>query len=307
MARAKSFGFRFAALLAAYCGTISIGVAGDIVTSDELIEQLTPKAERGLAAVGVLGPSINLTVQFEFNSAELTPTAVKQLDNVGVALSSSHLDSYDFLLVGHTDSLGSRPYNRRLSERRAARVRSYLMDKFGVSAGRLVSLGMGEDSLLLEDDPESGENRRVEIRNIGDSAANSTRGTAGGSPIVGTNTISSATSTFCLEEAVRPEFAVLKAPTVDQPIVVRRRTSPRQLMNGIWPAGATSFTWSSDWPLPEEGRYIWSIGSRGTSSFNMVYVEQRLSTLHDKAAAYHALNCETQIMAAYNEIIASGQ
>ena len=307
MAWAKSFSMGIAALFAVYCGSSSIAAAGDLVTSEELIEQLTPKGERGLAAAGVLGPSVNLTVWFEFNSAELTPTAVKQLDNVGVALNSSHLAGYDFLLVGHTDSLGGRRYNQRLSERRAARVRNYLLDEFGVGTGRLVSLGMGEDSLLIEDDPENGENRRVELHNIGDSALKLTRGTAGGAPIIDTNTISSATSVFCLEEGSRPQFAVLEAPTTDEPIVVRRRTAPNQVMNGVWPAGAANFAWPSDWPLPEEGRYIWAIGGGGSSAARIVYLEQGLSTPHGKAVAYRALGCNAQVMAAFNEIIASSQ
>ena len=305
MARAKSFKFGIAALFAACFGISAIGVAEEPISSDELIAQLTPKVERGLAAAGVLGPAVNLSVRFEFNSTQLTPVAVTQIENVGVALTSKHLDNFDFLLVGHSDSSGSRGYNQRLSEQRAASVRNHLMDKFGLSADRLLSLGMGEDNLLLMDDPESGANRRVELRNIGDSDANLTRGTAGNAPIAGTNTISSATSTFCVEEGVQPEFAVLDAPTIDEPILVRRRTSPSQLMNGIWRAGDAKFVWSSDWPMPEEGRYIWSIGSRGTSSFSMVQLEQPLSTPHDKAAAYHALGCEAQVAAAYNEIIAS--
>lgn len=307
MAWAKSFSMGIAVLFAAYCGSSSIAAAGELVTSEELIERLTPKDQRGLAAAGVLGPSINLTVQFEFNSAELTPAAVKQLDNVGMALSSSLLANYDFLLVGHTDSVGGRAYNQRLSERRAARVRNYLVDKFGVGAGRLVSLGMGEDSLLMEDDPENGENRRVELHNTGDSALKSTRGTAGGAPIIDSNTISSATSVFCLEKGSRPQFAVLEAPTVDEPIVVRRRTPPAQVMNGVWPAGAANFAWPSDWPLPEEGRYIWAIGGRGASIARIVYLDQGVSTPHDKAVAYRALGCDAQVMAAFDEIIASSR
>lgn len=277
------------------------------MTSDELIQQLQPKVERGLAAAGILGPSVNLSVQFESNSSQLTPAAMRQIDNVGVALTSENLDRFDFLLVGHTDSTGSSRYNQNLSEQRAASIRAYLMEKYGVSSERLISLGMGEDNLLLMDNPESGENRRVEIRNVGDTAAKVTRGMAGDAPIVSTSTISSATPTFCLEEGVRPEFAVVKAPSVDEPFIVRRRTSPRQVMNGIWNAGETTFAWPSDWPLPEEGRYIWSLGSRGVSSLTMVEVEQRLTTPREQAVAYHALGCEAQVAAAYSEIVAASQ
>ncbi len=47
------------------------------------------------------------------------------------------------LAVGHTDRLGSNAYNQRLSERRAAAVKTYLVSK-GVDANRVYTEGKGE-------------------------------------------------------------------------------------------------------------------------------------------------------------------
>ena len=294
-----------AILFAATLGTSAS--AGEVLSSQDLIDQLAPKTERGLASVAIVGPSVDLSIQFEFNSTKLTSTAIQQLDNVGAALSSSALDNFDFLLVGHTDGVGSRRYNQTLSEKRADSVRKYLVEKYGLSDSRLASLGMGEDTLLFIDDPKNGDNRRVELRNIGGAESKVLRGGGGKAPIVNTNTITSATSPFCLTEGTLPTFAMLNAPAVDEPIVVRRRTAPRQVMNATWPAGAATFAWRSDWPLPAEGRYIWAIGDGGTSIMEILVLEGDPKTLRDKAAAYHDRGCEAQVVAAFNEIVAASQ
>ncbi len=295
-----------AALFVAACVSMS-ATAGQLATSDDLIAQLTPKGERGLASVGIVGPAIDLTIQFEFNSTKLTAAARQQLNNVGTALSSQQLKSFNFLPIGHTDSVGSNGYNQSLSEKRAASARAYLADKYGLGDARLYSLGMGENNLLYLDDPENGDNRRVELRNVGDSEAKQLRGGASSAPVVNTNTITSETSSFCLTEGARPEFAVLRAPAVDQPIIVRRRTAPPQIMNGVWKKGSNTFAWPRDWPLPDEDRYIWALGSSSTTATEILFVEGDPTTPHDRAAAYYTPGCEAQVVAAFNEIVAQGQ
>lgn len=115
------------------------------------------------------GPSVNLTVNFANGSADLTPEAIATLDQLGKALSSSDLASYRFRIEGHTDTVGSREYNRQLSERRAEAVVSYLATKFGVQPARLEAVGMGEDGLLVQTPPQTPEprNRRVQVVNLG--------------------------------------------------------------------------------------------------------------------------------------------
>jgi OmpA-OmpF porin, OOP family len=115
------------------------------------------------------GPSINLYVPFENGSAELTPAAITALDELGKALSSSTLGSYKFRIEGHTDTVGSKPYNLSLSERRAAAVSAYLEQKFGVGQARLETVGMGSQHLLVPTPDQTPEprNRRVTVVNLG--------------------------------------------------------------------------------------------------------------------------------------------
>jgi len=115
------------------------------------------------------GPSVNLYVPFENGSAELTPAAIAALDELGKALSSSTLSGFKFRIEGHTDTVGSKPYNVSLSERRAAAVSAYLEQKFGVGQARLETVGMGSEHLLVPTPDQTPEprNRRVTVVNLG--------------------------------------------------------------------------------------------------------------------------------------------
>jgi OOP family OmpA-OmpF porin len=115
------------------------------------------------------GPAVNLTVQFATGSADLTPDATQTLDELGRALASKDLAAYRFRIEGHTDTVGSREYNRALSERRAEAVVNYVAKKFGVDPSRLEAVGMGEEGLLVATPPQTAEprNRRVQVINSG--------------------------------------------------------------------------------------------------------------------------------------------
>ena len=115
------------------------------------------------------GPAVNLTVNFANGSAELTPDAIRTLDELGRALASKDLAAYRFRIEGHTDTVGSRDYNRALSERRAIAVVDYVARKYGVDPSRLQAVGMGEDGLLVQTPPQTAEprNRRVQVINLG--------------------------------------------------------------------------------------------------------------------------------------------
>ena len=115
------------------------------------------------------GPAVNLTVNFATGSADLTPDAIKTLDQLGQALSSKELSGFKFRIEGHTDTVGSPEFNRTLSERRAEAVVDYIAKKYGVEPGRMQAVGMGEEGLLVKTPPQTAEprNRRVEVINLG--------------------------------------------------------------------------------------------------------------------------------------------
>ena len=107
--------------------------------------------------------SINIEVYFDFDSAALKPKAIEQLKPLGEALSSADLGSGRYLILGHTDAKGSAAYNQTLSEKRAASVRKYLVQRFPLQPDALVSIGLGETQLKRPAEPNAGINRRVEI------------------------------------------------------------------------------------------------------------------------------------------------
>lgn len=119
-----------------------------------------------MAAIATKRPKINLEINFEYNSAKLTPTAEPQLNNLGEALTSSDLKGAVIMLGGHTDAKGSDQYNQTLSERRAETVKRFLVDKYHISADSLVAAGYGKKGLKNPNDPMAAENRRVEIVNM---------------------------------------------------------------------------------------------------------------------------------------------
>jgi len=120
-------------------------------------------------AAATTAPTVNLTVNFANGSAELTPAAIRTLDELGRALSSKDLADYRFRIEGHTDTVGPHDYNRALSERRAEAVVDYVAKKYSVDPSRLQAVGMGEDGLLVPTPPQTPEprNRRVQVINLG--------------------------------------------------------------------------------------------------------------------------------------------
>ena len=115
------------------------------------------------------GPSVSLSVEFETDSAELTPQATQTLDQLGRALTSADLANFRFRIEGHTDTVGAPGYNKALSQRRAAAVAAYLEKNFGVVPARLVAVGFGQEGLAVPTPPQTAnaQNRRVKVVNLG--------------------------------------------------------------------------------------------------------------------------------------------
>lgn len=107
--------------------------------------------------------AIDITVFFDYDSAQLTEEASVQLEPLGRALQSRELLPYRFLVAGHTDASGDPAYNRSLSLKRAVIVRSYLSETYGVDPLRLIIHGWGQSRLKDPANPFSGVNRRVEV------------------------------------------------------------------------------------------------------------------------------------------------
>ena len=113
-------------------------------------------------------PSIDLEVNFDYNSDHIGSKASSQVTALGEALSSSELKGGTFILAGHTDAKGSDTYNQGLSERRAEAVKRFLSEKYGLDASNLVTVGYGKTQLKNPVGPFASENRRVQVINASD-------------------------------------------------------------------------------------------------------------------------------------------
>jgi outer membrane protein OmpA-like peptidoglycan-associated protein len=119
-----------------------------------------------MAEIAPKRPKVNLNVNFEYNSASLSPKAEPPLQDLGKALSNAELAGSIIMLGGHTDAKGGFNYNQRLSERRAETVKRFLVQNYRIPAENLISAGYGKKGLKNPADPFASENRRVEIVNM---------------------------------------------------------------------------------------------------------------------------------------------
>ena len=85
---------------------------------------------------------------FDFDKATLRPEGKAKLDELVAKSKAIKLEV--ILVVGHTDRIGSDSYNQKLSERRAAAVKSYLVSK-GIEANRVYTEGKGEKQPVTGD------------------------------------------------------------------------------------------------------------------------------------------------------------
>ncbi len=101
-------------------------------------------------------------MNFETSKSALTPTAKANLDKI-VPVLQSYADT-DIVIYGYTDSTGRLEFNQKLSEDRAASVRTYLVGK-GLAAARFKTKGMGPNDPIASNETVEGrsKNRRVEF------------------------------------------------------------------------------------------------------------------------------------------------
>ncbi|RQP10290.1 MAG: OmpA family protein [Chryseobacterium sp.] len=151
----------------AVLGGIVGGVAGGLIGNRmdkqaREINEALPGADVERVGEGIKVTLNENTVNFDFDSANLTPTAKANLDRL-VTVFKNNPDT-NINIYGHTDSTGKAAYNQGLSERRAQSVANYLSAR-GVSAARLNTMGMGMREPIASNDTASGraQNRRVEF------------------------------------------------------------------------------------------------------------------------------------------------
>jgi outer membrane protein OmpA-like peptidoglycan-associated protein len=111
-------------------------------------------------------PNIDLDIQFDYNSAEISTTSMPSVQALGKALSDANLRGSTFVVAGHTDAIGSEAYNQDLSERRADSIKRYLTEKYGINGTDLVTVGYGKTKPKDPNAPLDPINRRVQVVNM---------------------------------------------------------------------------------------------------------------------------------------------
>ena len=186
--------------------SIDIARAGDDVTEDQILRALTPDkkpltrslsmgapktdaatAEEGkfvqslrnrptrslsigereqIATIAETKRKIDLEINFDYNSDRISAKSMAAVQALGRALANQDLKGATFIVAGHTDAAGSDGYNQDLSERRADAIKRYLVEKAGVSANDLVTVGYGKTKLKDSSNPLAEANRRVQVVNM---------------------------------------------------------------------------------------------------------------------------------------------
>lgn len=140
-----------------------------------------PAAKPAPAAPKPAAKKVTLSADtlFDFDKATLRPEGKAKLDKLVDDIKGIKLEV--IIAVGHADRIGKDAYNQKLSERRAATVKNYLVSK-GIDANRIYAEGKGEKQPVTGDKckkmgPENRKNkklieclqpdRRVEIEVIG--------------------------------------------------------------------------------------------------------------------------------------------
>jgi outer membrane protein OmpA-like peptidoglycan-associated protein len=190
---------------AALSMSAGLAVAGDTVSADQILGALKPKpATRGLstgqqpvdtvaqaretsfvntlrnrktrslslgerqeiAELAATKPKIDLEIQFDYNSADISKNSVNAVEELGKALSDASLKGSTFVVAGHTDAIGGEAYNQDLSERRADTIKKYLTEKYGIAGSDLVTVGYGKTRPKDPTAPMDPTNRRVQVVNM---------------------------------------------------------------------------------------------------------------------------------------------
>jgi OOP family OmpA-OmpF porin len=102
-----------------------------------------------------------LNVEFDFDKSTIKKGYYKDIDNL-VKVMKDYPD-LNVVIEGHTDSVGTAAYNKKLSQRRAEAIKKYMVES-GIDTNRLKAQGFGMDNPIASNKTEEGrqQNRRVE-------------------------------------------------------------------------------------------------------------------------------------------------
>jgi len=107
-----------------------------------------------IAAIVKDKPKIDLEINFDYNSADISAKSLPSVQALGRALTNNDLKGSTFVVAGHTDAAG------------ADAIKRYLVDKYGINGTDLVAVGYGKSKLKDPSQPMAEVNRRVQVVNM---------------------------------------------------------------------------------------------------------------------------------------------
>jgi len=125
-----------------------------------VVEEVKPQAQ---AAPEIIQKGrTTLRVLFDTNKSIIKKNSFKDVDNL-VAVMKQYPD-LNVTIEGHTDNVGTAAYNKKLSQKRADAVKTYMVKKGRIDAKRLNAKGFGLEKPIASNATKAGkaQNRRVE-------------------------------------------------------------------------------------------------------------------------------------------------
>src|SRR5258708_2014057 len=122
--------------------------SADSVVSEPKVYPDEPAPKAVAAAPKVMTVNFETEPLFNFDKSTVRADQRAKLDELVSSLGGTQYDSIPVL--GHADRIGKDAYNQRLSERRAAAVKAYLMEK-GISADKIQAEGRGKSESVTGD------------------------------------------------------------------------------------------------------------------------------------------------------------
>ena len=123
-------------------------IAVPLAQSIEIEKEVKPVKEAGFALEQTTVPKvepeqenvpITLNVQFDTGKANIKPEYHNDIKRIADAISK--YPSTSVIIEGHTDNVGKEMVNVKLSYLRAANIKAYLIQKFGIDSSRIKVIG----------------------------------------------------------------------------------------------------------------------------------------------------------------------
>lgn len=149
--------------------TITCSGAGGTATSAASIAVIAPAPavvppapKVSVAAEKFCSKPAILNIQFDTNKSDIKPMYDAELKAVADFLKEFPKAKGE--ISGHTDNVGGKALNEKLSQRRAESVKNYIVGTFGIAADRITAKGYGYAKPIADNKTKEGKakNRRIE-------------------------------------------------------------------------------------------------------------------------------------------------